>query len=201
MMKKQFINKIHRSGCCIYCIENITKGKKYIGQSRNITSRRKSHRQNLIKGKHSNSKMQEDFNSGDVFEIKALEYFPPWTTQAFLNGKEHAYIQKHKSDVQGYNIAPAPPERLPCRPRLEKYHLNPAKVGRVISHINKHDGLTYLRIYDLCRIFNCQPDDLMEYIPEQHSQPDILGINSPASQINNPAFSGHKQHTTDQCPD
>lgn len=166
-MKKQFINKIHRSGCCIYCIENITKSKKYIGQSGNIKLRRKSHRQALVKGKHPNKKMQEDFNSGDVFEIKALEYFPPWTTKEFLNGKEHAYIKKHKTDIQGYNIASAPPERSNCRSRVEKYQLAPAKVIQKISYINKKGGLTYLRIYDLCRILNCQPRDLMEYIPDE----------------------------------
>ena len=110
--------------------------------------------------------MQEDFNSGDVFEIKALEYFPPRTPDAFLNGKEHVYIKKHKSDMQGYNIAPAPPERSECRSREEKYQLAPAKVIREISHINKQGGLTYFRIYDLCRILNCQPEDLMEYVPE-----------------------------------
>lgn len=170
LSKKQFINKVHRSGCCIYCIENITKSKKYIGQSVNITFRRKSHRQALIRGKHPNKKMQEDFNSGDVFEIKALEYFPPWTTKAFLNGKEHAYIKKHKSDMQGYNIAPAPPERSDCISRVEKYHLAPAKVIREISYINKRGGLTYLRIYDLCRILNCQPGDLMEYVPDNKTE-------------------------------
>lgn len=164
--KKQFINKAHRSGCCIYCIENITNGKKYIGQSMNIKFRRKSHRQALIKGKHPNKKMQEDFNSGDVFEIKALEYFPPWTTKVFLNGKEHAYIKKHKSDTtKGYNIAPAPPGTSDCRSRAEKYYLAPAKVVRKISRINKQGGLTYLRIYDLCRILNCRPEDLMECVP------------------------------------
>lgn len=166
LSEKQFINKIHRSGCCIYCIENITKGKKYIGQSRNIKLRRKSHRQNLIKRKHENKKMQKDFNSGDVFVIRALEYFPPWTTEAFLNGKEHAYIKKHKSDIQGYNIAPAPPERLACRSQVKKYHLVPEKVIHVISCINKQGGLTFLRIYDLCRILNCKPEDLIEYVPD-----------------------------------
>ena len=169
LSEKQFINKIHRSGCCIYCIENITKGKKYIGQSRNIKLRRKSHRQALVKGKHPNKKMQEDFNSGDVFEIKALEYFPPRTPNAFLNGKEHAYIKKHKSDMLGYNIAPAPPERSDCRSRVDKYHLAPAKVSQVISCINKQGGLTYLRIYDLCRILNCQPENLMEYVPDSQN--------------------------------
>lgn len=166
-MKEQFVNKIHRSGHCIYCIENITKGKKYIGQTVNITFRRETHRQSLINGNHPNKEMQKDFNSGDIFEIKAIEYFPPWTSKALLNGKEHAYIKKYKSDIHGYNILPAPVNRIHCNSRVEKYRLCPSKVNRKVSSINKSGGLTYLRIYDLCKLLNCQPGDLMEYIPDK----------------------------------
>lgn len=166
-MKEQFINKIHRSGHCIYCIENITKGKKYIGQSVNITFRRESHRRALICGNHPNPKMQEDFNSGDIFEIKALEYFPPWTSKTFLNEKEYAYIKKYKTNSRGYNILSAPIERTYCKSSVEKYQLCLPKIQRQISLLNQKGGLTYLRIYDLCRVLNCRPENLMEYVPDK----------------------------------
>ena len=163
----QFINKIHRSGCCIYCIENITKAKKYIGQSTNITYRRESHRYALIKGTHPNKEMQADYNSGDTFEIKAIEYFPPWVAKQFLNGKEAIYIKKYKSNVRGYNIATPPKERSKCNSHVDKYKLSSTKLNYVVSHINQNGGLVYLRIYDLCSLLNCQPGDLMEYIPDE----------------------------------
>lgn len=162
-----FINKIHRSGSCIYCIKNTTKNKVYIGQSTYITFRRESHRHKLLTGKHPNQSMQNDFNSGDIFEITALEYFPKWVNKETLNGKEYAYIKKYKSDTQGYNINSAPLNRSKCKAQIEKYKLSPEKVYSLISHINEQNGLTYLRIHDLCHTLNCKPSDIMDYIPDE----------------------------------
>lgn len=64
----------------VYCIENIQTGKKYIGQSVNITRRIKRHTLELAKGCHSNTHLQNAWNryGEDSFEFKILIYCEPF---------------------------------------------------------------------------------------------------------------------------
>lgn len=158
----QFINKIHRSGICIYSIENLSNGKRYIGQSTNIIYRRESHIYNLINDKHHNKQLQEDFNRGDIFEIKALEYFPKWITKNFLNGKEYIYIKKYNSDKYGYNINFPNITHSLCKATPEKYKISFSQIQCKIANINNQGGLTYSKIDGLCKLLKCDPDDLIE---------------------------------------
>lgn len=57
----------------IYKLINRSNGKYYVGSSKNIESRWRSHRYELKHNKHKNVKMQSDWNKGDVFEFVIVE--------------------------------------------------------------------------------------------------------------------------------
>lgn len=48
--------------CGIYCIENTVNGKKYIGQSVNIYTRWKQHKNDLNNDAHCNEHLQSAWN-------------------------------------------------------------------------------------------------------------------------------------------
>jgi len=88
----------------IYCIENLTTNKKYIGQSKNISYRIKQHLYELRNNKHYNSYLQKAWNKygEDNFNIYVVEY----CSIQDLDEKERFYItQYNTTDNQyGYNM-------------------------------------------------------------------------------------------------
>lgn len=70
------------SGCGVYAIVNAEDFKCYVGISRNISKRAKSHLQALKSGKHPNLNLQKDANKNLRFVIlhrfgdKSREYLP-----------------------------------------------------------------------------------------------------------------------------
>lgn len=165
-----FINKIHRDGCCIYRIENVTKGKSYIGQTVALSYRREMHKAKLQKGTHSNKEMQRDFSSGDLFVMTALEYFSRQISSEYLNAKEQAYIIKYKANIEGYNIKPAPKSNVICKPKPERYPISIEKLQQRIAWINKSGGLTYSKLLNICININCQPEDIMQFSTPDHTK-------------------------------
>lgn len=85
----------------IYCIENLINGKKYIGQSKDISQRWKSHLCSLRKNKHSNEKLQNAWNKygEDNFSFKVLET----ADYGSLDSLEVYYITMFDSYKHGYN--------------------------------------------------------------------------------------------------
>lgn len=57
----------------IYKIINKVNGKYYVGSSKNIESRWKSHRYQLRRSCHKNIMLQNDYNRGDEFEYMVIE--------------------------------------------------------------------------------------------------------------------------------
>lgn len=57
----------------IYKIINRVNGKYYVGSSKNILSRWKSHRYELSHNCHKNVRLQNDYNRGDTFEYMIIE--------------------------------------------------------------------------------------------------------------------------------
>lgn len=88
----------------IYCIENLTTHKKYIGQSNNISYRIKQHLYELRNDKHYNSYLQKAWNKygEEDFNIYVVEY----CDVEILDEKERFYIaQYNTTDNQyGYNM-------------------------------------------------------------------------------------------------
>lgn len=74
----------------IYCIENLSTNKKYIGQSVNISERWKKHISELNNGLHHNDYLQKAWNKYGIenFKFYVLEYCPIDK----LNEKEIYYI-------------------------------------------------------------------------------------------------------------
>lgn len=89
----------------IYKITNNRTGEVYIGQSKDIESRKNTHFKELSQREHHNNGMQNDYSSGDTFSFEILEEIPN-ATKADLYNKESQYIKKFNSFHEGYNQTP-----------------------------------------------------------------------------------------------
>ena len=83
----------------IYCIENTTNNKKYVGSSKNILHRLYSHRAYLRKNTHHNSKLQNSWNKHG--ESSFVCYVLEFCEQNILLQREQYYIDTIKP---WYNI-------------------------------------------------------------------------------------------------
>lgn len=99
-MKVENLNNL--SG--IYCIENLSTKKKYIGQSVNVRERYFKHKSELKNNKHSNTYLQNAWNKygSDDFKFFILEY----CSISKLDAREKYYIQTYDTENRdvGYNL-------------------------------------------------------------------------------------------------
>lgn len=88
----------------VYYIKNITDNKYYIGSSKNIDTRLKTHKQHLLKGCHNCRSLQKDYDrlGLDNFIFDILEIIKD---EEYLTAYEKYYIYKYNSIVKykGYN--------------------------------------------------------------------------------------------------
>lgn len=70
-----------------------------------------------------------------------------------------------------------------------------------IAAMGKGEGISPKVLERICVAFNCQPGDIMDYIPEQHGRSDVLDHNSPTSKISDPVYRTFDQRSTDTRPD
>ncbi len=99
--KRQRSNKL-MSG--IYLLTNLISGKKYVGASKDLDRRYKTHFDLFDSFKHGNKEMQYDFDNGEVFDFEILEYVPDIKD---LGTIEQYYINWYSPDV--YNVPSAAP--------------------------------------------------------------------------------------------
>lgn len=91
----------------IYQIRNLVNGKLYIGSSLWTQKRFPKHKNDLIKGKHSNLHLQASWNKYGqaAFAFEILETLPSSTLEIPLRNKEQEYINKLNTLNLGYNMA------------------------------------------------------------------------------------------------
>jgi group I intron endonuclease len=88
----------------IYGLKNVTCAKWYVGQSVDVSTRKRSHFAALTRGDHHNSHLQSAFQLGGraAFEFHILEVVP----ENMLDVRERAWIAYYQSHHQehGYNF-------------------------------------------------------------------------------------------------
>lgn len=92
----------------VYIIVNMDNQKVYIGSTRNICKRLKTHLYILKKGKHSSSTFQKDFDSGNSFiayPLTRVELLPKYSKDHNLRHFEYMAIKMFDSTnpEKGYN--------------------------------------------------------------------------------------------------
>ena len=87
--------------CGIYGIFNVTKEKWYVGQSEHVNNRLIEHKCALKRGSHHCKKMQEDYETGDVFIFSPIITYPD-VTKKELNNVENYYIMKLSVNGRNY---------------------------------------------------------------------------------------------------
>lgn len=88
---------------CIYLIENLYNGKVYIGKASDAIHRIAGHYYSLRKGNHTIREMQEDFDSGNEFEIKTLCPFDKKDHDRKIKALETFFILQYDGVRKGYN--------------------------------------------------------------------------------------------------
>jgi hypothetical protein len=88
--------------CGIYCIENLSTGQKYIGQSKNIENRIKNHITTLKHNNNSNKILQNSWNvSGqENFDVFILKEFKEKDLDFF----EKFYIHEYKTIIEEFGF-------------------------------------------------------------------------------------------------
>ena len=144
-----------REICGIYMILNKINDKMYIGQSKNIIKRWKSHKcaLNSKVTRHPNKNFKKDWDiyGEDNFEFLILEECLP----SELNRLESRYIKKYDAHNKGYNIG-----KLSDYDSLTKNEVNNYK-KIVLSAFAKYDDKSKFDIDNVADVIHISKNDLL----------------------------------------
>ena len=180
-------------GIGIYRLLNPENGKCYVGAAINVNKRVKQHVR-ALKSKKVNKKMMLDILNWEYWVCEILEFLPYGLNRLQIAEREVEYIQEHDSIVNGYNYSIpnlTTKETLGyCTSTTERHEMaieEPANnTTSKIESLNipiskpeknmlktfcKENNETisgYIRRLineDMGKLLNCQPGDIMEYVP------------------------------------
>lgn len=149
----------------IYCIENTTNGKKYIGLSRNIEQRWNEHLSKLRRGKHGNVYLQRAWNNcgEDAFKFYIVEL----CDSNALSEREEYYIAKYHtlSHESGYNLTKGGEDAATTNKMIVAY-----KTGKIYNSV--HEAAEESDVADITMIAWCKKHRNFMYLDEWNSLSD-----------------------------
>lgn len=148
----------------IYCIENTTNGKKYIGLSRNIEQRWNEHRSKLCRGKHKNIYLQRAWNADGAGAFRF--YIIELCSADVLSECEQYHINKEHtlSHEWGYNLTKGGEDAATTNKRIISY-----KDGVVYNSV--HEAAEACGVVDITMITWCKKHHNFMYFDEWNSLP------------------------------
>ena len=143
----------------IYAVVNTAKKRVYIGSSSNVKRRIIQHRSYLKTGKAA-KRIQSDYDNGDIFAFVELYHMENYD-ELELRRIEQAYINTlwdTASYNSGVNIK-AP------RGMAISYDVRKIKLNRKVEPFMHRKAINHL-----CNVLECQPGDIMEYVPDSQGE-------------------------------
>lgn len=174
----------------VYAIKNKITGKMYIGESTNITSRWKTHKQDLNNNTHHSYKLQKEWNEygESSFQFRIIENFAfaenliidKRKLKIVLLCREFYNIKKFNTIENGYNIELTLKEviRGNCKNQDLTDYLGEIIKPEIKSHMDFYkDGLDFEKItnYVQCHC-NDNTDTIIIPPKRKHKNEDLLLI-------------------------
>lgn len=135
--------------CGIYCIENVTNNKKYIGLSRDIYRRWNEHKSELRNNNHVNIYLQRawNINGEESFKFRIIELCDP----AVICDRERYYIQKYNtlSHENGYNLTSGGENISTTNKKV--IHLLSGEIYDSVKLAAEYNNVTNVTMIDWCK--------------------------------------------------
>ena len=156
------MDRVRTKSVGIYCIENTTNCKKYIGLSRNIEQRWNEHLSKLRRGKHGNVYLQRAWNNcgEDAFKFYIVEL----CDSNVLSEREEYYIAKYHtlSHESGYNLTKGGEDAATTNKMIIAY-----KTGKIYNSV--HEAAEASDVADITMIAWCKKHRNFMYLDEWNS--------------------------------
>lgn len=152
---------------CVYCIENVHNGKKYIGSTNEFRSRIQTHYRLLKKGIHNSPIMQRDFDAGDAFVVVMLKEFKRTTYKNDMLAFEREAIIEANSVECGYNIGIPGAHHAMKQKTYPAWDFDMKKIKKLLQPLVGYANIhRRAKIRQLCKILECEPADIMVFTGE-----------------------------------